>query len=105
MNETNLLIDFAGEAASDKADWIEQEADDLFYRIDRHQAYEILDEAFAETDGAYVDTLRAIAHWITCAADAKTLAHNHLVDTIEKAMRPALVKMATENYDELGGDA
>ena len=100
MNETNLLIDFAGEAASDKADWIEQEADDLFYKINRLQAYDILDEAFAETDGAYTDTLKAIAHWITCDAAAKTRATNELVDAVQKAMRPALEKMAEENWGD-----
>ena len=98
MSNPNVLIDYAGEQASDKADWIEQEADDLFYQIDRHQAFEILENALFDGEQAYVDFLRAVAHWVTCGADAKTRATNELTDTLQAVMRPALVKMAEEKW-------
>lgn len=94
------LIDHAGEAASDKADWIDQEADDLFYRIDRHQAFEILENVLFDGEQAYVDFIHAVSHWVTCDAVAKTRATNELADTLQAVMRPALVKMAEEKWGD-----
>lgn len=73
-------------------DITEEQADKAFYEINRHHAFDMLEEHFSQTGGEPI--LHALAHWVTCGQAEKIRALNSLVDVIREGIDKDLRKHA-----------